>query len=95
MKLKLGVTLIGAALVAGAQAEEGVSRGELLYTTHCVECHTSEIHWRDKKAATDNASLLQEVARWQAAANLGWSPADVRQVAGYLNRRYYHFPNGD
>lgn len=28
------------------------SRGELLYTTHCIACHTTEMHWRDRRAAS-------------------------------------------
>ena len=54
-RFKVLVALAGALLTvitgsAGAQAQ---SRGELLYSTHCISCHTSEIHWRDNKAATE------------------------------------------
>lgn len=24
------------------------SRGELLYSTHCIACHSTQIHWREK-----------------------------------------------
>ncbi|WP_269140100.1 hypothetical protein [Pseudothauera rhizosphaerae] len=30
--------------------------------------------------------------RWQAADNLGWNGEDVREVARYLNGRYYRYP---
>lgn len=67
------------------------SRGELLYSTHCVSCHTSEMHWRDNKAAIDWVSLKFQVQRWQSAASLGWSESDVHDVATYLNESIYRY----
>ena len=67
-------------------------RGELLYATHCVSCHSAQMHWRERKAATDWASLQVQVRRWQGNASLGWGEADIRAVAHYLNQRYYRFP---
>ena len=32
------------------------SRGELLYITHCVACHRTQIHWRDKRQVVDWSS---------------------------------------
>ena len=68
------------------------TRGELLYTTHCIACHTTQIHWRDKKLATDWGSLLMQVRRWQANNTLGWSEDDILQVARHLNESIYRFP---
>ena len=67
------------------------SRGELLYTTHCVFCHSTQMHWRDKRKATDWPSLKSEVRRWQGAASLGWSDSDILDVSRYLNESIYHF----
>lgn len=67
------------------------SRGELLYSTHCNTCHTSVIHWREQKLATDWKSLKGQVSRWQAYAKLGWREEDIVDVALYLNSRYYKF----
>ena len=67
------------------------SRGELLYSTHCISCHTSEMHWRDKKAATDWVSLKFQVRRWQGAASLGWSEGDIQDVTRYLNESIYRY----
>jgi len=39
--------------VALADPTHSLSRGELLYSTHCIACHTAQVHWRDKKQATD------------------------------------------
>lgn len=77
------------AFTAPAKAQ---TRGELLYTTHCVACHGTQIHWRDKRLATDWGSLLVQVRRWQANAALGWTEDDVRQVTRHLNDTLYRFP---
>ena len=87
-----------AALVAGlatlpAQAE---SRGELLYSTHCIACHTTQMHWRDQRLATDWASLQAQVRRWQGVAKLGWNEDDILEVTRHLNERIYRYaPSGD
>ena len=76
------------ALATSARAE---SRGELLYATHCIACHTSQMHWRDQKVATDWTRLKAEVRRWQGTAALNWSEADIVEVARYLNESIYRF----
>jgi hypothetical protein len=68
------------------------SRGELLYSTHCIACHTQQIHWRDQKLVTDWASLDGQVRRWARNTGLSWSDSDVVEVARYLNALHYHFP---
>ena len=85
------VLLAGFAAVAQAQSPPANSRGELLYSTHCIGCHTTQVHWRDKKLATDWASLAVQIERWQKNANLSWNSEDVDAVARYLNGAYYHF----
>ena len=86
----LGV-LLGAAAVAPAAIAE--SRGELLYSIHCISCHTTQMHWRDKKAAVDWTSLRFQVGRWQANAGLGWNEADIKEVTRYLNDSIYRCTN--
>jgi mono/diheme cytochrome c family protein len=91
-KLVLAAALLAAPAWAVAQ---GGSRGELLYATHCVTCHTEQMHWRVKKQATDWTSLKVQVRRWQGNASLNWSDDDVAEVARYLNARFYRFaPTG-
>jgi mono/diheme cytochrome c family protein len=84
------IALLACSAAASAQAPTP-SRGELLYETHCITCHTAQMHWRDNKAATDWVSLRLEVRRWQAAAQLGWSEDDITEVSRHLNQRYYRF----
>ena len=74
-----------------AQNKTPVSRGELLYSTHCIACHDTQLHWRERKLATDWTHLKAEVNRWQKTTGLQWRDDDVTEVARYLNTRYYHF----
>ena len=96
MKQKWTITLLlvwlGGFPVANAQTKIDVSRGELLYSTHCIACHSTQLHWRDKKVATNWSSLKDEVIRWQRTSGLGWSEEDVTAVAHYLNFQFYRFP---
>lgn len=66
-------------------------RGELLYTTHCNACHTTEVHWREQKLVTDWSSLKQQIKRWQSNIDLSWSDEDIVDVAYFLNSNYYQF----
>lgn len=96
----LGILLVcgaGLAVATGAEAEDasGGSRGQMLYETHCNECHRSEIHWRSKRLVTDWASLFRQVRRWQTNAGGSWDPGDTEAIAGYLNEHFYHFAPGD
>jgi mono/diheme cytochrome c family protein len=88
--LAVGALVVG--MLALAPPANAQSRGELLYSTHCIACHTSKMHWRDNRQATDWNSLETQVRRWQATAMLQWNDADIRAVAGYLNQSYYRFP---
>ena len=85
--------LIGsmASMPAFAQSSpaQGVSRGALLYSTHCIACHNTQVHWRDAKIAKDWSGLKAEVRRWQAAAGLAWSEEDIAEVTQHLNALYY------
>lgn len=92
------VLFLLALAAAGAQAQQpadppGPSRGELLYADHCIECHTQQMHWRDRRLAHDWESLKGQVRRWQDVSHLQWSDEDVNAVARYLNDSFYHFPD--
>ena len=78
---------------SAAQLQPGAapSRGELLYATHCIACHTTEVHWRQKRLAVDWGSLNQQVRRWAGNAGLGWSDDEIVEVARYLNAVHYRF----
>lgn len=89
----LAATLaVVAVILSPARAQpQPQSRGELLYATNCIACHTEQVHWRDRKLVRDWNSLGEQVRRWQEAASLGWRDDDILAVALYLNDRYYGF----
>lgn len=81
-------------LLAGAAMAQPVapSRGQTLYELHCIGCHGTQMHWRDRRQATDWPSLVGQVRLWQANALLNWSGDDIDAVARYLNATIYRFP---
>jgi hypothetical protein len=74
-----------------AQVAERPNRGQLLYETHCIACHNSQMHWRDRRLARDWPGLVTLVRGWQARAGLFWDEADVVDVARHLNDTIYRF----
>lgn len=87
--------LFGNLARADVQPMPDATRAELLYSTHCIACHSARMHWRDRKLATDWASLQAEVRRWQEMSALGWSDEDIAEVTRYLNARHYHYAAPD
>jgi len=87
--------VLAAALAANAAPKAAASRGEVLYTTYCIGCHTAQVHWRDRKVVTTWSGLKAEVRRWQKTGGLSLEDDDIDAIAGYLNGLYYHFPEGD
>lgn len=77
---------------APAPLQPAPTRGRLLYETHCIACHNSQMHWRDGRIVRDWAGLAGQVRRWQERANLQWSDADILEVARHLNATIYRLP---
>lgn len=90
----LGLTLVLFGKFAGAEAVpmRNSTRGEMLYSTHCIACHNTQIHWRTKNLVTDLSSLQSQVDRWQGISRLHWNDQDIDAVMRYLNALYYHYP---
>jgi mono/diheme cytochrome c family protein len=78
--------------VAARLAAADLDNGRKLYENNCDACHTTKLHWRDKRLVESWASLLQQVDRWQRNSGKSWEPADIKDVAAYLNARFYHLP---
>jgi len=70
-----------AARAQGQPQPPAPSRGEMLCRTHCAECHSSQMHWREKKVVRDWLSLRAQVTFWQAQARLAWGEDDITEVA--------------
>lgn len=86
------VALLLLSAATGAVRAQGADRGQLLYSTHCIECHTVQMHWRSQRLARDWETLRAQVVRWQSTARLQWSEADIDAVARHLNDTVYRFP---
>ncbi len=86
------LVLAGSSSLCCSQETPAQTRGELLYSTHCVACHTTQMHWRNVKQAFDWDSLKFQVRRWQGNAGLAWNEADITEVSRYLNETIYHYP---
>lgn len=87
--------LLLACLLAASPAHAegaGASRGQLLYSNHCVECHTVQMHWRTRRLARDWDTLKAQVTRWQGQARLDWNEEDIEAVTRHLNDTIYRFP---
>lgn len=68
---------------------ETESRGKLLYENHCMGCHESLVHVRERRLVKSLAELQAQVARWSSYQNLRWNKEDVGEVARYLNQHFY------
>ena len=77
---------------SGTKIDTTRGRGAMLYDNNCIQCHTQQIHWREKKIATDWESLIAQVDRWQRTSGLEWSKNDIKEVSRYLNGEFYHYP---
>jgi mono/diheme cytochrome c family protein len=93
--MMMAALTLAAALVAGQSSQVGDPHGELLYSTYCIGCHTTQMHWREKKLATDWGTLRYQVRRWQENVAPGLAEEDSSAIARYLNNLYYHFPAPD
>ena len=80
------------AVPAGPAAPADAARGRLLYETHCIACHNTQVHWRERREVRDWPSLQTQVARWQASTGLSWSGDDILEVSRYLNDTIYKLP---
>ena len=88
----LACGLVSTGTLGFTQVAIPASRGELLYGTHCISCHTTQMHWRDGRLAQDWDSLKAQVRRWQGNAGLGWNEADIAEVTRHLNDTIYRHP---
>jgi mono/diheme cytochrome c family protein len=79
-----------AALAFPAPAQDA-ERGRILYETYCGGCHYERVHHRERsrsqvKTITD---LRVTVARWAPYAKRAFTPAELDDVAEYLDRSHY------
>lgn len=92
MQYCLAGILLTFCVVTQAAAASRLDRGELLYNTHCLACHTEQMHWREQRLVTDLDTLKVQVRRWQEVSRARWNEEDIEAVVRYLNRTFYQFP---
>ncbi|MCG6897360.1 MAG: cytochrome c [Thiocapsa sp.] len=95
--MKITRRLVGTALTAllavataTARAEAGEG-AESLYEANCLSCHGSEIYTREGRLISSMDGLERQVQRCETALGLRWFDDDIKDVANYLNDRFYHF----
>ena len=91
----LCVSVVAVAASGDVPVTGDTARGRALYENHCIACHTSEAHVRQRRKATDPTSLRRWIYIWQDFQSLGWTAADLEDVAAYLDRRFYKFDGTD
>lgn len=74
----------GPALAADPQ------RGKLVYETYCGTCHYERLHERKTTDIKTMAALEVAVAKWARQVNRSFTPAELDDVAEYLNQSHYH-----
>ena len=84
--------LLVASFAAIAEKAADPRRGLLLYDTHCIACHTTDVHWRDKHIVQSWPDLIYQVNRMQGNAGQNWEQAEIIDVAAYLNEVFYQMP---
>ena len=80
------------AATAEAHPAADMLRGRDLYQTHCIACHTAQVHWRDKSLVHSWEDLRRQVIRFERIAGQEWSEQEIDDVAAYLNRLFYQLP---
>ena len=67
------------------------SRGQLLYEHHCLKCHESNIHIRNKRKARTLEDVQAWIIKWQTHEKLDWGKAEIDAVSEFLLDQYYKF----
>lgn len=65
------------------------SRGQMLYENHCMQCHESVLHIRERRAVKTLPELRASVTHWAGEAMAPWRAEEIAEVVRYLNDRYY------
>jgi mono/diheme cytochrome c family protein len=76
-------------LLCGEAHAQEISRGQLLYETHCATCHTERLHDREKSVIRSYADLRAEVGKRAAMTNRRFSPDELDDIIEYLDRSHY------
>lgn len=99
----LAALLAATAITAMAQqpapfANADPHKGEKLVDKNCQSCHASKfggdpdaIYTRKDRRVKSASQLLSQVTMCNTQLSSGFFPDEEKDVAAYLNQRYYHF----
>ena len=85
-------SLVVAAFAASSlsvDAQETVQRGQELYATQCLSCHTERLHQREKSKIRTLADLRAEVTRWSRETKQRFSAEDIEDAVRDLDLSHY------
>ena len=78
-----------ACLVAAPALAADPGMGRMLYENHCGTCHYERIHDRKKTEIDTLTALKVEIARRAAQTDRRFTPAELDDIAEYLNQSHY------
>ena len=64
-------------------------QGKVLYETYCGTCHYEKLHERKATLVDAFASLKVQVEKWSRQVNRSFTPAELDDIAEYLNQSHY------
>jgi mono/diheme cytochrome c family protein len=89
MRAITSASLLSICLLCGAAQAQDVSRGRLLYDTHCATCHTERLHTREKSTIQSYGALRAEVGKRAAMTNRRFTPDELEDIIEFLDRSHY------
>jgi hypothetical protein len=91
MRRVCGVLVAGVVLAGSAWSAElpSADRGRLFYENHCVTCHSGKVHRRITPVPITRSELRLIVSAWAKSEQLGWTEAEIADVAEFLDSSYY------
>ncbi len=76
-------------LGAGQAVAADPQQGRVLYETYCGTCHYPRVHERKTTKIDSYAALKSEVAKWAQQTSRRFTPAEIDDIAEYLNQSHY------
>ena len=76
-------------LGAGPALAADPQQGKRMYETYCGTCHYEKLHERKNTSIKTFAALKVEVVKWSAQVNRSFTPAELDDIAEYLNQSHY------
>jgi mono/diheme cytochrome c family protein len=98
-RIAVSALLFSGAACAEPFAGADVEAGRALHAKHCATCHAqqfggidgSDIYTRRDRHIKSPDALVRQVALCVSRLEQPLSPADERDIAGFLNKHYYGF----